>query len=51
MFDTKKFYCKYVIDIIYKRIMKLRNRNIIDNYLEDKLYESYLKLEFFLKED
>lgn len=51
MFDVKKFYCKYVIDLIYKRILKSRKINITDNYLEEKLYESYLKLEEFLNEE
>ena len=51
MFDTKKFYCKYVIELIYKRIFLLRKNNILDNYLEEKLYESYLKLEELLRED
>lgn len=51
MFDVKKFYCKYVIDLLYKRILILRKININNNYFEEKLYESYLKLEEFLKEE
>lgn len=51
MFDVKRFYSKYVVDMIYKRILKLRRYNIIDNYLDEKLYESYLKLEEFLKDE
>ena len=51
LIDVKKFYCKYIIDIIYKRILILRKNNILDNCLDKKLYESYLKLEEFLKED
>ena len=50
MFNVKKFYCKYVVDLLYNRILKLRKINIIDDFLEEKLYESYLKLEEFLKE-
>ena len=51
MFDVKKFYCKYVVDLLYKRILILKNKNINDNYLDEKLYESYLKLEKFLNDD
>ena len=51
MFDVKKFYCKYVIDTIYKRILKLKKINIVDNYLDEKLYQSYLKLEEFLSDE
>ena len=51
MFNIKVMYCKYVIDILYKRIIKLKKLNIPDEYLEEKLYESYLKLEDFLNEE
>lgn len=44
-FNTSKFYCKYVIDIINNNIKKLKRNTDSYKELDDKLYESYLKLE------
>lgn len=44
-FNTSKLYCKYVIGIISDSIRKLKYKNIHNKELDDRLYESYLKLE------
>ena len=44
-FNTSKFYCKYVIDIINKNLKKMKGNADLYNPLDEKLYESYLKLE------
>ena len=44
-FNTSKFYCKYVIDIINNNIKKLKKKTDSYKELDIKLYESYLKLE------
>lgn len=44
-FNTSKFYCKYVIDIINNNIKKLKKNTDSYKELDNKLYESYLKLE------
>ena len=51
MFNIKVMYCKYVIDILYKRIIKLKKLNILDEYLEEKLYSSYVELEKIISEE
>ena len=44
-FKTSKLYCKYVINIINNSIKKLKINTDPYKALDDKLYESYLKLE------
>lgn len=44
-------YYKYVIKTIDDILRKYRIKNINNNLLEDKLYESYLKLEKMLDEE
>lgn len=45
LFKASKLYCKYVISIISNSIKKLNVNNDAYKELDDKLYESYLKLE------
>ena len=45
IFKTSKLYCKYVINIISNSMKKLKRNSDTYNELEEKLYESYLKLE------
>ncbi len=45
MFNASKLYCKYVISIINDSIKKLKYNSDLNKELDDKLYESYLKLE------
>lgn len=51
MFNVSYMYCVYVIDLLYKKSLKLREFNIYNEKIEDKLYQSYLKLEEFMKDD
>ncbi|MGN1268965.1 MAG: hypothetical protein ACI4U0_05690 [Candidatus Aphodocola sp.] len=51
MFDVGKMYCKYVINTIYKSIKKLKYNTDLYKQLDDKLYESYLKLEKLINSD
>lgn len=44
-FKTSKLYCKYVINVISNSIKKLNINTESYKELEDRLYESYLKLE------
>ena len=44
-------YYKYVIKTIDDILRKYRIKNINNNLLEDKLYESYLNLEKMLDEE
>ena len=45
IFKPSKLYCKYVINIISNSMKKLKRNTDIYNELDEKLYESYLKLE------
>lgn len=45
IFKTSKLYCKYVINIISNSMKKLKRNSDTYNELDEKLYESYLKLE------
>ena len=45
IFKASKLYCKYVIKIISNSMKKLKRNSDTYNELEEKLYESYLKLE------
>lgn len=45
IFKTSKLYCKYVINIISNSMKKLKRNTDTYNELDEKLYESYLKLE------
>ena len=45
IFKASKLYCKYVINIISNSMKKLKRKSDTYNELEEKLYESYLKLE------
>ena len=45
IFKASKLYCKYVINIISNSMKKLKRNSDTYNELEEKLYESYLKLE------
>lgn len=45
MFNASKMYCKYVINIIANSIRKLDFNSDSYKELDDRLYESYLKLE------
>ena len=48
-FKTSKLYCKYVISILSNSIKKINVNNETYNEIDDKLYESYLKLEKILE--
>lgn len=50
-FCASRMYCKYVIDILNKAILKIRSIKEEDELLEDELYESYVKLEKLLKQE
>lgn len=50
-FCTSKMYCKYVINLLNKAVNEIRSTKHIDLLLEDRLYESYLKLEKFLNDE
>ena len=45
IFKASKLYCKYVINIISNNMKKLKRNTDTYNELDEKLYESYLKLE------
>lgn len=45
IFKASKLYCKYVINIINNSMKKLKRNTDTYNELDEKLYESYLKLE------
>lgn len=45
IFKASKLYCEYVINIINNNIKKLKANTISYKELDDRLYESYLKLE------
>ena len=45
IFKASKLYCKYVINIINNSMKKLKRNSDTYNELDEKLYESYLKLE------
>ncbi len=45
LFKASKLYCEYVINIISASIKKLKINTDSYKELDDKLYESYLKLE------
>ena len=45
IFKASKLYCKYVISIISNSMKKLKRNSDTYNELDEKLYESYLKLE------
>ena len=45
IFKASKLYFKYVIKIISNSMKKLKRNSDTYNELEEKLYESYLKLE------
>ena len=45
IFKASKLYCKYVINIISNSMKKLKRNTDTYNELDEKLYESYLKLE------
>lgn len=45
IFKASKLYCKYVINIISNSMKKLKRKTDTYNELDEKLYESYLKLE------
>lgn len=48
-FLTSRMYCKYVIDTLSDGIKNLRQKHYLKyDVLEDKLYESYIKLEKIL---
>lgn len=51
LFKTSRLYCKYVIDIISNNIRKIKTGTDLYKLLDDKLYESYLKLEDILKSE
>ena len=48
IFKTSKLYCKFVINIINNSMKKLKFNYDLYNELNDRLYESYLKLEEIL---
>ncbi len=50
-FKTSKLYCKYVIGIINSNIKKLKINTEPYKELDDKLYESYLRLEKIIKSE
>lgn len=45
MFNAGKMYCKYVINIITNSIRKFDFNSDSYKELDERLYESYLKLE------
>ena len=45
IFNASKLYCEYVIRTISSSIKKLNANTITYKELDDRLYESYLKLE------
>ena len=50
-FNTSKFYCKYVIDIINNNLKKMKKNSDLYTTLDDKLYESYLRLEKIINDE
>lgn len=48
IFLASSMYCKFVIDTLSISIKKLNIKNKNYDILEDKLYESYIKLEKIL---
>lgn len=48
LFKLSNYYCKYVINVINKAILENIKNRINYDELDDKLYESYLKLEEIL---
>lgn len=50
-FKASRLYCKYVINIINNNIRKLKINSDAYKELDDKLYESYLKLEEILNSE
>lgn len=47
-FLASSMYCRFVIDTLIVGIKKLKNKNENYDVLEDRLYESYVKLEKIL---
>lgn len=45
IFKASKLYCEYVINIISNSIKNLKTNTDTYKELDDRLYESYLKLE------
>ena len=45
MFDAPKIYCKYVINIICNKLNNISPKSNLYKIYDEKLYESYLKLE------
>lgn len=50
-FIVSRMYCKYVINVINDEIIKIRQKNLYNDELEDKLYFCYLKLERILNQE
>ena len=50
-FNTSKFYCKYVIDIINNNLKKMKKNSDLYTTLDEKLYESYLRLEKIINDE
>lgn len=50
-FNTSKFYCKYVIDIINNNLKKMKKNSDLYTALDEKLYESYLRLEKIINDE
>lgn len=48
LFLASNMYCKFVIEILSSKIKKLVNSSENYDILDDRLYESYLKLEKLL---
>ncbi len=51
LFNLSKYYCKYVISIINENVILGIKSKIDSKELDDKLYESYLKLEELLNSE
>ena len=50
-FNTSKFYCKYVIDIINNNLKKMKKNSDLYTTLDEKLYKSYLRLEKIINDE
>lgn len=51
LFNLSKYYCKYVINIINENVnLGIKNKADYEE-LDEKLYESYLKLEELLNNE
>ena len=48
-FNASKLYCKYVIDSLCNYLKKIKPNSKLCEDLDDKIFETYLKLEEILK--